>query len=119
MAFPDARPTTYRGIPMRSRLEATYAAHLDDEGMDWEYEPRAFANQQGQYLPDFLIHDTAVGDLYLEVKPTVERAMAVLPKMQIIRDSDPDAFLLVLAVYDGAFQLRRGESKWRWFPKES
>jgi hypothetical protein len=48
-----ARPTTYNGIEMRSRLEARVAAWLDDVGIPWEYEPRAFASAQGQYLPDF------------------------------------------------------------------
>jgi len=110
-----ARPTTYRGIPMRSRLEARVAAGLDDRGFDWEYEPNAFGGRGGQYLPDFLLHGTAVGDAFLEVKPTVETALAVLPKMQIIRESIPDAFLIVQVVGIGAYQLRRGEDRWRWF----
>lgn len=110
-----ARPTMYRGIQMRSRLEARIAAGLDDRGCDWEYEPAAYGGRGGQYLPDFLVRGTAAGDIFLEVKPTVETALAVLPKMQIIRESIPDALLIVQVVGIGAYQLRRGEDHWRWF----
>lgn len=57
MAEYKARPTIYKGIQMRSRLEAGYAAWLDLWGFDWEYEPQAFASEKGQYLPDFLLKD--------------------------------------------------------------
>lgn len=50
-----ARPTVYKGIQMRSRLEAGFAAWLDSEGLAWTYEPFAVADGSGQYLPDFLI----------------------------------------------------------------
>lgn len=96
-AYIPARPTTYRGIQMRSRLEARYAAMLDDSAMWWEYEPRAFASQSGQYLPDFYL--PAVGkrttDIYIEVKPTMEKAWEVIPRMQIIWESDPEAELVI------------------------
>ena len=50
------RPTVYKGIEMRSRLEADYAAHLDRSGVKWEYEPTCFAGPKGQWLPDFRHH---------------------------------------------------------------
>jgi hypothetical protein len=50
-----ARPTIYKGIQMRSRLEAAYAQHLDADNYPWEYEPECFADETGQYLPDFRI----------------------------------------------------------------
>jgi hypothetical protein len=43
-----ARPTTNRGVQMRSRLEARYAAWLDRHGFTWEYEPRCYATEAGQ-----------------------------------------------------------------------
>lgn len=49
-----ARPTKYKGIDMRSRLEAKYAQYLDGQSLlVWEYEPNCFASERGQYLPDF------------------------------------------------------------------
>jgi len=89
-----ARPTTYKGIQMRSRLEAGYAAFLDSQpdSPTWEYEPRAFANEDGQYLPDFVVKEI----VYVEVKPNSERDLdGVLRRMHIIQDTHPDAWLAV------------------------
>lgn len=75
--LPRARPTTYRGITMRSRLEAGFATWLDRSHIAWEYEPLVHAGPAGQYLPDFLlhgVHDTLTaqtGAVYVEVKPTL------------------------------------------------
>ena len=55
MAQFTARPTVYRGVKMRSRTEARYAAALDDLGVSWEYEPCCFADGRVQYLPDFRV----------------------------------------------------------------
>ena len=69
------RPTTYKGVKMRSRLEAGYAMWADEIGLDWEYEPECFATEEGQYLPDFVLRSTMVLwegrriDIYVEVKP--------------------------------------------------
>jgi hypothetical protein len=63
-----ARPTLYKGIRMRSRLEAQYAALLDDYGVNWEYEPECFAGPEGQWLPDFR-RESAHGPEYIELKP--------------------------------------------------
>src|SRR5262245_46645920 len=68
-----ARPTIYNGIQMRSRLEARIAAVLDGMGAEWAYEPQAFASNNGQYLPDFLIKSPAQ-EFYIEVRPTKEIA---------------------------------------------
>ncbi|UNX54104.1 hypothetical protein MF406_14305 [Georgenia sp. TF02-10] len=47
-------PTTYRGTPFRSRLEADVAATFDHLGIAWEYEPEGFQLENGmRYLPDF------------------------------------------------------------------
>lgn len=51
-----AKPTTFKGVRMRSRLEAKWAARLDAEKIAWEYEPklfRLFKGKGGGYLPDF------------------------------------------------------------------
>lgn len=49
-----ARQTTYKGVRMRSRTEALYAASLHGIAT-WEYEPECFADEHGQYLPDFRV----------------------------------------------------------------
>jgi hypothetical protein len=68
-----ARPTLYSGVQMRSRLEASFAAHLDELGFSWEYEPICFASRKGQWLPDFkCVGVDILGErrtCYFEVKP--------------------------------------------------
>lgn len=94
-----ARPTTYNGIEMRSRLEARYAAWLDTLGIRWTYEPRAFANVRGQYLPDFQLHGVEIlgseREVFVEIKPTpASITRDVRSKAQIIWASEPDAFVV-------------------------
>lgn len=97
----QARPTVYKGIHMRSRLEATYAAIMDNDGFCWEFEPECFADETGQYLPDFLRWDpenppTGTRGEYVEVKPSAAPGPAtreVLRRMEIIWSSKPDALL--------------------------
>jgi hypothetical protein len=91
---------------MRSRLEAGYAAWLDQWGFHWEYEPQAFASPSGQYLPDFLLKQVpaATGDgkvrttdVYVEVKPSSRTGDldALGKRMAIITESHRDATLLL------------------------
>lgn len=105
MPITKARPTTYKGIEMRSRLEAGFAAWLDQRGFAWSYEPRAFASEAGQYLPDFRIDDLewlgiGRGIAYIEVKPSIwgtrAEVDALRRQMLLIHESEPHA-LLVLA----------------------
>lgn len=98
-----ARPTTYKGIEMRSRTEAAYAAHLDAAGITWEYEPRCFADETRQYLPDFLILDLRY-PTYVEVKgahPPKEEVEAIKKRMEVIWASEPDAFLMLVVTSTG------------------
>lgn len=100
-----ARPTVYKGIRMRSRLEATYAAFLDRSEDPWVYEPCCFASEAGQYLPDFRIDDLRPGTgepsrWYIEVKPAYllaypDKVEAVQRRMEIVWASEPDAGLLL------------------------
>src|SRR5579859_2360584 len=103
----QARPALYRGIRMRSRLEADYAAHLDQWGARWEYEPECFAGAAGQWLPDFGISFADDGPLriFTEVKPAgplqalgreldggyYEHADAILRRMAVAWESMPSA----------------------------
>lgn len=63
-----ARTTMYKGIQMRSRLEADFASFLDRTDAEWEYEPVCFAGPDGQWLPDFRISRRGQRS-YVEVKP--------------------------------------------------
>lgn len=99
-----ARPTLYRGIQMRSRLEADYAAYLDRDGVTWEYEPECFAGPNAQWLPDFR---AALGGepAYVEVKPAgmflgedvdyIDRVDEILARMSVAWLSEPDAPLML------------------------
>ena len=67
-----ARPTEYKGVMFRSRLEARYAAFFDLVGWEWDYEPHDLSG----WIPDFLVkfkcpckYCSGVHSLYAEVKP--------------------------------------------------
>lgn len=87
----QARPTLYKGIQMRSRLEAGYAMWLDEMGFTWSYEPHCFASRSGQYLPDFRLEDVQFGRrrwvVYVETKPTAVACVDQRPRMRIIHDA--------------------------------
>lgn len=109
MSTRDARPTVYNGVHMRSRLEAYAAQVFDQAGQAWLYEPRCFANETGQYLPDFFLPNppearVGSGD-YVEVKPSSFHAAhrdslsasadSLQRRMEIIYASDPRAVLII------------------------
>jgi hypothetical protein len=105
----EARPSYYRGVLMRSRLETAAAAMLDrnlsrSTGMDvWasgalRYEGPAFADQHYNYLPDFTL-DTTDHPIYFEVKPgplTQDERRRILRRMHCIRRTHPMAELALL-----------------------
>jgi len=92
------RQTYYKGTRMRSRLEALYAANIDNLGATWEYEPECFANERGQYLPDFIVHwsSNPLDWEYVEVKPTLAAALAAAESMLPILDTHPNARLVTV-----------------------
>lgn len=60
-ATPVAIPTVYKGIQLKSRLEAQAAFLFDALGWVWEYEPQSFMLPNGvSYTPDFLIPDLSL-----------------------------------------------------------
>jgi hypothetical protein len=67
-----AHPTTYKGVNMRSRLEARWAAFFDLVSWRWEYEPIDLPG----WVPDFRVswdctHSECDGEhsLLVEIKP--------------------------------------------------
>lgn len=115
-AIIPARPTLYKGIRMRSRLEADYAAYLDSNDWPWEYEPECFASEHGQWLPDFRVNqwptEREAPRLLVEVKPSIRaipgtrdyqnRVDEHLQRMEIAWDTDPSLGVkLVIWRYGG------------------
>jgi hypothetical protein len=102
-----ARPTTYRGIQMRSRTEARYAAWLDT-WCEWTFEPNAFKDRRNEWLPDFRLLDVPTTwtehpvTVFVEVKPAewltqvddLSR-LRLLRRMAAVFGSDPSAVVLV------------------------
>lgn len=88
--------TVVRGIPMRSRLEADFARHLDSHWIKWTYEPRPYFAKGKGYLPDFQVE---LGDrpAFIEVKPSVFGAELAKDKMEIIWETEPTAFLVIVS----------------------
>lgn len=85
-----AKPTLYKGIEFRSRLEARWAAFFDLLEWKWEYEPCDF---NGWY-PDFVIfgkvdYGKSGRNIYVEVKPIIEFSREVGNRMA---NSLPDSF---------------------------
>lgn len=100
------RPTVYKGIQMRSRLEALFAQRLDTEPplglLSWSYEPECYASPEGQYLPDFRMDYVDDTPIFVEVKPPTADALEALGRMHVILASEPDADLAVY-VSDGGY----------------
>jgi hypothetical protein len=110
----DPKATEYRGVTMRSRLEADFARHLDRMGVAWVYEPRIFGPKGRGYLPDFqLVRDGR--PCYIEVKPTLAQVPAAKRRMAVIWRSEPDALLIVACAESCRFFESLRDSGWRTF----
>jgi hypothetical protein len=112
------RKTVYNGIGMRSRLEAGFAAWLDKHKFEWEYEPHAFASENGQYLPDFRLDNVQVAGaaptrVWLEVKPSNwwDKDYHLSKAMAVIYETDTSA-LRVLQMRGGGPLLHLGVDNW-------
>jgi hypothetical protein len=90
----DPKRTEYRGVTMRSRLEADFARQLDAQGIVWRYEPAIFGPVGQGYLPDFQLLRSD-GHHFVEVKPTLREVPGAKARMTVIWDSYPDAVLIV------------------------
>lgn len=110
-----ARPTVYKGIQMRSRLEAGFAAWLDGEGIDWEYEPSAFGSERGQYLPDFELLSVLVKKyfpgrqdrrVFVEIKPSRPTDELLSSLAGILWESEPRAYLVAIWPEGACWGLR-------------
>lgn len=84
-----AKPTIYKGIIFRSRLEARWAAFFDQLGWHWNYEPFDLHG----WSPDFVL---GYKQLLVEVKPfdflaleeTREKMRRAAPRANLLLISD-------------------------------
>jgi hypothetical protein len=118
---PKARPVTYKGVDFRSRLEVRYALHLDDNGIEWRYEPRVYGHDDRWYLPDFEIIGPS-RPTFIEVKPKLDEVDGAKAKMAVIWDEIPDALLIVACAENCAYFAAERDSEWetwqeRWASK--
>lgn len=107
-------PTTYRGVRMRSRLEARWAAFFDSLGWVWDYEPFDLS----YWLPDFSVHFQQ-GDVLFEVKGPVDLFEDTKGKIQ--RSRWTDEVVLVGDRFTGPIigdivDLRPGLPGFEWDP---
>lgn len=69
----SSKPTVYRGITFRSRLEARWAIFLENSAsvLKWTYEPATYhlLPQNWDYTPDFRVWHKSGNTFDLEVKP--------------------------------------------------
>ena len=111
-----ARTTMYKGIQMRSRLEADFAAFLDRAGTDWKYEPICFAGPDGQWLPDFRTEVPSGLRTYFEIKPKPlpdDEIDRILGQMSVAWLTEPGA---VLQLVIWPFRNPRGSESIMGFP---
>jgi hypothetical protein len=98
----ESKETVYRGVTMRSRLEADFARHLDNQGVEWRYEPAIYGPKGSGYLPDFQI-DREDGPHFIEVKPTLRDVPEAARRMKVIWRTHPNATLVVACAEGSRF----------------
>ncbi len=107
-------PVTYRGIQMRSDLEAKHAGLLDMSGRTWRYEPERFYGKDDTYLPDFWVEMPDGGSCYLELKGAPPDVPAVKKRMEIIWETQPDAFLCIIVAQNSRMWAAHGDGDRVW-----
>lgn len=108
-AVHQATPTSYMGVLFRSKLEARWALHFDNEAIRWEYEPQPMGN----WVPDFRL--TINGEtVYAEVKPVTQLPETV---SQRIDQSTWQGTALILGTNTDCAWLRRN-GQWDTNPKD-
>ena len=106
-----SRPTEYRGVMMRSRLEADFAYHLDNQQAEWRYEPLIFGPVGRGYMPDFEVKRPD-GLHYIEVKATLGEAPLAKKRMEVIWRDYPDAVLVVACAEECRFFAATVGQEW-------
>jgi len=97
MPIIDPKPTAYKGITFKSRLEARWAVFFEYHPLitDCIYEPGTFEFNNGwQYTPDFRIG--FAGSMFmLEVKPITPEDQVIQQLLEVAKHSDIPMLLAV------------------------
>lgn len=105
------KPTTYKGVHMRSRTEAKIAALMDEFGWQWHYEPTL---ELDRYIPDFLVR-FGNQDCIIEVKATDEDFSRAKDKIE--RSGWTGMAIIIAPTLDGdcAGMFRDWDGvEWQW-----
>jgi hypothetical protein len=108
----ESKRTEYRGIVMRSRLEANFARLLDNREVVWQYEPAVYGPKGRGYLPDFQI-ERPDGYHFIEVKPTLREVPRAKERMTVIWDVHPSALLIVVSAEECRWFAAERGGPWR------
>jgi hypothetical protein len=102
----EGRTSYYKGVKFRSRTESEAAWWFTVAELPWKYEPTQIRiDAHEYYTPDFIVQVPEMGDVIVEVKPTLgllyQEAMLKLMKLATVVDNailgrvmvwDEDAF---------------------------
>jgi hypothetical protein len=66
----EVKPRVYKGIELRSTLEAKWAIFFDLIGWNWSYEPYKVIHNDQTWIPDFVLQGFDGNPIYCEVKPS-------------------------------------------------
>jgi hypothetical protein len=87
-----AKPTLYKDIWFRSRLEASFAQWLDVQEVPWIYEPDVLLGQQ-KYQPDFSC-PFGYYSKFIEIKPMVFAREAQLAINSACEEPEADLIIV-------------------------
>lgn len=110
----EARPTWFRGVQYRSRLESKWAALFEIAQWPADYEPADV--ELANYIPDFLIRFQRA-PIAVEVKPLCwdgsDAERSILDAAQAKLQSWEGEALIVGAFVDHALGLIRSDGVWQ------
>lgn len=100
----EAKPTIYKGVKFRSRLEARWAVFFENTSLvpAWRFEPKTFKlpEKGWDYLPDFMFKFGGYS-FYLEVKP-------VIPTLEYLKVLDQFAAIMPTSLMLGVGDFYKG-----------
>ena len=76
-----SKPTVYKNVKFRSRLEARWAAFFDLIGWRWQYESHDFNG----WTPDFIVYGSDDRFILIEIKPFIDDAVLIECKAKAIK----------------------------------
>ena len=95
------KPTVYRGITFRSRLESRWAVYFDTLRLKWSYEPYPIKLSGGHtYTPDFLVMGAVKHKGLWEVKPSLPTDDVYETLKQVSRKEKTNVFLAYGSFYN-------------------